>query len=227
VKPKTINADLAYLRAILNHGVQVGLLESLPVRIRLLKAPRKRVLPILQPEDIRSLLKHASEPYYGILLISAHTGFRLDETLHLTWGDVLWKEGKLAITGKNGWESKSYQERAVYVALEVLTYLKRVRIGSRFKHSQDYVFSTRNRTPVSVTNACRRFRKVFAQAGLYQKGMPLTHWIRHSVASRLLGEGCDVETVRQILGHADASTTLLYAHSSDERMKRASEVLSI
>ena len=44
-------------------------------------------------------------------------------------------------------------------------------------------------------------------------------------ASRLLGDGVDVETVRQILGHSEASTTLLYAQSSDARMKSAADKL--
>lgn len=44
VTPRTINGDLIVLRAILNHGVRVGMLTSLPIRVRLLKAPRKRVV---------------------------------------------------------------------------------------------------------------------------------------------------------------------------------------
>jgi integrase len=111
IKAVTINGDLITLRAILNHALRVGLLDSLPLRIRLLKAPKKRVLPILSTDDLRKLLGHASEPYYGILFICAHTGFRLRETLHLTWSDVLSDEGKLAVTSKDGWESKTYEER--------------------------------------------------------------------------------------------------------------------
>jgi site-specific recombinase XerD len=225
VKPKTINGDLITLRSILNHAVRTGLLESLPVRVRLLKCARKRVLPLLESQDIRSLLEHARDPYLGILLVSAHTGFRLNEILHLTWSDVLWNEGKLAVTAKDGWQSKSYEERAVYVLEEVLKHLKRVRMASRFKDARDYVFAGRNGKPRSTWSACSQVRRVFKRAGLYQKGIPLTHWIRHSVASRLLGEGVDVETVRRVLGHADVSTTLLYAHTSDQRMRAASQKL--
>jgi integrase len=196
--------------------------------VRLLRVSRKRVLPILAPDAIQRLLAHASEPYRGILLVSACTGFRLSETLHLTWGDILWEEGRIAVTGKNGWEPKSYEERAVYVPNEVLAYLKHRLSKAHRSRPEDYVFGTRNGTAMGADNALRGVRKVFEQAGLYQRGLPLTHWLRHSVASRLLGEGVDVETVRTILGHADATTTLrYYAHSSEERMRAASRKLRL
>ena len=227
VKSKTINNDLAYIRAALRYAVENGLLETLPLKVKLLRAPKKRVLPILSPEEILRLLEHAQDPYRGILLVCAHTGFRLGETLHLTWEDVFWTEGKLAIRAKHGWEAKSYEERAVFVTKAVVNYLRRLRLKSPFKGPKDYIFTTRNGTPIQENNACRAFRHIFKQADLYQKGFPLTHWIRHSVCSRLLGQGIDVETVRQLMGHSEASTTLLYAHSSNERMKRASQLLAL
>lgn len=128
----------------------------------------------------------------------------------------------MAVRAKDGWHAKSYEERAVYVSAAVIEDLRIRRKGSE----SPYVFASKARTPINEHNACRGLRKVFQDAGLYQKGFPLTHWIRHSVCSRLLGEGVDIETVRQIMGHADASTTLLYAQSSDERMKQASAVLN-
>jgi len=227
VKSKTINNDLTYLRAALKYAVETGLLETPPLRIKLLRAPRKRVLPILSAEDIQNLLDHARDPYHGILLISAHTGFRLGETLHLTWDDVFWDEGKIAVRAKRGWEAKSYEERFVYVTKTVIKDLRKLRMKSLRKDASDYIFSTRTGNSIQENNVCRELRKVFKQAGLYQKGYPLTHWIRHSVCSRLLGGGIDVETVRQMMGHSQASTTLLYAQSSNERMKRASEILSL
>lgn len=223
VKSRTINGDLIVLRAAFHHALRSGLLDSVPVRVRLLKTASKRVLSILGPEEIRLLLKEAWEPFYGILLVAAHTGFRLSEILHLTWSDVLWNEGKVAVTAKDGWESKSYQERAVYLPGPVLEYLKARKQESRFK----WIFSTRNGTSVRYENAGRALRLIWKRAGLYREGLPTTHWIRHSVCSRLLGEGVDVETVRVLMGHASAATTMLYAHSSDERLRSAARKLSL
>jgi len=116
----------------------------------------------------------------------------------------------------------------VYVPETLLAYLKTRWEKSPFQGVADYIFATSNGTPLGTHNVCRAMRGVFKRAGLYRKGVPLTHWIRHSVCSRLLGEGVDVETVRQILGHADATTTLrYYAHTSEERMRSASSKLRL
>jgi integrase/recombinase XerD len=68
-------------------------------------------------------------------------------------------------------------------------------------------------------------RDVFRRAGVYQKGFPLTHWIRHSVGSQMLLGGVDLETVRDILGHADITTTALYLHGTEKAKRDATKAL--
>ncbi len=47
------------------------------------------------------------------------------------------------------------------------------------------------------------------------------HMFRHTFASRLTREGVDLVTVKDLLGHANISTTLRYAHSNDDAKRRA------
>jgi hypothetical protein len=92
--------------------------------------------------------------------------------LFLALRSVFEPEGELAVTAKRGWQAKSYEERAVYVPKNLLNYLRRLRLKSRFKDAEDFIFATRNRTPISVHNACRGMRIIFKRAGLYQKATP-------------------------------------------------------
>ncbi len=221
VADRTVNSNLTYLRAALNYAVASGVLEKLPVRIKLLRVAKKRSLRLLADTDFQKLLKNAQEPYYGLILVLSTTGFRISEAVNLTWRDVYWDQGKLAVTAKKNWSPKSYQEREVYVPTSVINYLK-----SRFEQSSTpYVFADNRGRVLRKQAACVNLRKLFERCGLYSKGTPLSHWIRHTVCSRMLGAGMDIETVRTIMGHADASTTMLYAHTDSERLKKSTEVL--
>lgn len=60
---------------------------------------------------------------------------------------------------------------------------------------------------MSVTNVSRAVRRVFEHAGLYESQNSVLHLIRHTVATRLVTSGVDLETARDVLGHVDVSTT--------------------
>jgi integrase len=228
VSPRTINADLTILRAVLNHAVAMGLLEKLPLKVKLLKAPRKRELPVLSREQIRTLLSHTKGRYYGIILVASTTGFRADEILNLQWKDIYFEEGRIAVTAKKDWSPKSHQSRSSYVPPSVMQWLAQYRASrlNYFKEETDYVFSARGGGKMMLTNLNREIRKVFKRAGLYRKGVTL-HWLRHSCASHLLANGVDLETVRVQLGHASLATTALYLHSTDEKRRAVTQLLEV
>jgi site-specific recombinase XerD len=227
VKDVSVNKDLRVLRGLLRFGLGAGHLPELPVRVRLLRVAQKRELRVLGGDEVEALLRHARGHYYGISLVAAQTAFRTGEILHLQWRDVYFDENRIAVTSKPGWSAKSHQERSVFASERVMNHLRRLHRDARHPAPTDWIFATRNGTPLSRHNTAREVRKIFERAGFYEKGRPLLHWLRHSACSNLLGAGVDIETCRQIMGHRSIQTTQLYAHTTDERLRRASRLVGL
>jgi site-specific recombinase XerD len=68
----------------------------------------------------------------------------------------------------------------------------------------------------------RVFHEVAKRAGVDRRGVSL-HTLRHTFASLLLQEGCDLVSIQELLGHADLSTTAIYLHLDAAHLQGAVE----
>ncbi len=144
------------------------------------------------------------------------TGLRVSELCGLRVADLQIQEGCLRCTGKGNKERLVPVGRSALAVVE--EYLREVRPKLLHHPSSPYLFLGRRGVPVSRMAVWKMISDYGRRAGLRVRLKP--HMLRHSFATHLLDRGADLRSVQMMLGHADISTTQIYTHVVEERLRQ-------
>ena len=143
------------------------------------------------------------------------SGLRISELVGLTTAAVNLRQGVVRVLGKGG------KERLVPVGQEAMRWLARYQSDSRPKLSGSAttaaLFPSRRGDFMSRQNFWYAVKRYALQAGIARDISP--HTLRHAFATHLLNHGADLRAVQMMLGHADLSTTQIYTHIAQARLK--------
>jgi integrase len=165
-------------------------------------------------EEISKLVKAAKEPLKTGIIILINTGLRRGELFNLRWRDVDLKTKKLRVWPYEGFTPKGKRPRSVPLNDEAL---KVLRILKKENNESEYVF----RPYGNLHTLRRQFTNQAKELGL--KGT--LHDLRHTFASHLAMEGVPIPVIKDLLGHSEISTTMIYAHLSPNHNRMAVEKL--
>ena len=145
------------------------------------------------------------------------TGLRVSELITLQSSQVSIEPGVIRVIGKGD------KERLVPVgeiALEWLTnYLSRSRANLlNAKLATNAVFVTRRGDAMTRQAFWYMIKRYAAKAGMNTEALS-PHTLRHAFATHLLNHGADLRVVQMLLGHSDISTTQIYTHVADQRLR--------
>ena len=144
------------------------------------------------------------------------TGMRVSELVGLRLGDLKLDIGCLNAFGKG---SKQRLIPLGEEALEILReYLQNERLKLLKKTPADEVFLNARGKKLSRQGFWKILRAYAIKAEIKQKVYP--HMLRHSFATHLLENGADLRSVQTMLGHVDISTTQIYTHVIQSRLKK-------
>jgi integrase/recombinase XerD len=146
------------------------------------------------------------------------TGLRVSELVALRAGDLNLDEGYLTCIGKGD------KQRMVPLGQEaadwVRRYIREGRPALLRKKSSPWLFvNARDGGPLSRIGFWKVLREYGIKADLPRSLSP--HALRHSFATHLLERGADLRMIQLMLGHADLSTTQIYTHVLEARLRAA------
>lgn len=144
------------------------------------------------------------------------TGLRVSELVSLDVDQVNLNVGFLRCMGKG---SKERMVPIGSVATEYLQlYLQKGRTHLAKKNSRNALFLNHLGTRLTRQGFWKILKKYVQEAGIKTNVTP--HTLRHSFATHLLEHGADLRAVQEMLGHADISTTQIYTHVTQTRLKQ-------
>ena len=212
---------LVAIRMFLRFGKLNGLVEDDFTGI--LEGPKlwQRLPTICSKKQVVDLLEAPSskEKYYlrdkAMLELLYATGVRASEVAGLKISDLNLDVGYLRCIGKGS------RERVIplgkVAAAATLEYLKNMRPKLAKSFSGDFLLLSRTGRPMGRIEVWRLIKRYAARAGMPRN---LTvHTLRHCFATHLLAGGADLRSVQEMLGHVDISTTQIYTHVDNERLR--------
>ena len=144
------------------------------------------------------------------------TGMRVTELVTLKTGDVSLDGGFLTCLGKGS------KERVVPIGRAATRWVRRYLVSARPSLLKDresaFLFvNARGGSTLSRVGFWKIIKKYGRMVGLTHELSP--HVVRHSFATHLLERGADLRMIQTLLGHADLSTTQIYTHILEARLK--------
>ncbi|HEY2108420.1 MAG TPA: site-specific tyrosine recombinase XerD [Candidatus Acidoferrales bacterium] len=152
----------------------------------------------------------------AIIELMYSTGIRVSELTGIRVGDLQLDAGCLRCIGKGN------KERLVPVGKKALavveSYLKKSRPELLKDNASAHLFLNQRGRPMDRITIWKMMGQYGKKAALRKPLKP--HTLRHSFATHLLDRGADLRSVQMMLGHSDISTTQIYTHVVEERLKQ-------
>lgn len=224
---KTQNYHIVALRAFLKYLMRNDIPTLSPEKIDLQKIP-ERTVEYLTRDELERLFHAIGNDTTMALRDRAiietlySTGLRVSELASLNRKQVDLKRREFMVRGKGR------KPRIIFLSKRAGSHIEAylnarddnfdpifISHGRAKKNSDDITLGERKRlTTVSIENVVRKYA---LKAGIIKKVTP--HVLRHSFATELLINGADIRSVQEMLGHASITTTQIYTHVTNKRLR--------
>lgn len=217
----TISRILSTLRHFYSYLVIHNIVEI--NQFKLIRNPKKeKKLPnFLQGDELQKIFDTIDiEKPLGlrnrlIVELLYASGIRVSELTDLTLDDIDINNKEIRITGKGN------KERIVYFGEYAKKYLELYLEDSRpillNKNKTNYLLINNKGEALSPRGVQMVIEDIVKEASLKHNISP--HALRHTFATDLLNNGADLKSVQELLGHSSLSTTQIYTHITNERLR--------
>jgi len=228
ISSRSINRKISTLKSFFKYQIRSGVMEQSPMAAVTSPKSGKRLPVYVEQQDIALLFSQLVFPddWEGwtdrlILAVFYHTGIRLSELINLKERQVDRGNRCIKVLGKGN------KERIIPIGAwlmgEIADYCQKKRGGGEQqakdggKMDTEYLFVSKKGVKLYTKYAYRVVRKYLGQVTTIEQKSP--HVLRHSFATHLVNSGADLNSVKELLGHASLAATQVYTHNTIEKLK--------
>lgn len=218
---KSISRKLSTLKSFFKYQMLIGALEATPVNN--ITAPKisKRLPFYVEQKEISQLLNHVAFPdsWNGktdklLIQIFYNTGMRLSELTMLKEMQIDSGNKTLKVTGKGN------KERIIPISPKLINTILAYCADKRKElplYDTVYLLVNKNGKKLYHKYVYLVVNKYLKQVTTIDKKSP--HVLRHTFATHLTNNGADLNSVKELLGHASLAATQIYTHNTIEKLK--------
>lgn len=144
------------------------------------------------------------------------TGIRVSELISLKFVNLELDDDYIRVMGKGS------KERIIPISdiakNSLLEYINVYRNSLLKNKTSEFLFINNQGNQISRVGFFKIIKKLCLEKGIKKNVSP--HILRHSFATHLLAHGADLRVIQEMLGHSDISTTQIYAHLINEKLKK-------
>lgn len=221
----TVSRALASLKNFYSYLVSTGHIDEAPTVAAIhVERGEKKLPQILTGKEVELLLSQpsGSDPKgrrdKAMLEVVYATGIRVTELIDLNVSDVDLQLGSIKCSG-----SKKSRVIPLYPAAHqaLAIYLRDVRDTLVHDAGESALFVNVNGTRMSRQGFWKILKHYQDKAGIEKEITP--HTLRHSFAVHLLENGADLGSLQELMGHSDISSTQMYTHMIDQKLRSVYE----
>ncbi len=216
----TLSRSVASLKCLFNYLISLGQIDANPALNISFEKDAKKLPQILTSKEVELLLEQPKcvDPKgyrdRAMLELLYATGIRVSELISLNIEDVNISAGVIRCCSKNKERLIPLYPAAINAVSE---YITDVRSGMVAVPDENALFVNMNGERMSRQGFWKIIKVYQEKAGIMKEITP--HTLRHSFAAHLLENGADLRSIQEMLGHADISSTQIYAHLVKKQLK--------
>lgn len=228
VSDSSINLYITAIRSMYNWLCdEVKVMENNPT-LNLKKKEKKKIQKYLDEEEVERILKATEEIHAGSkkklkafvhLLITS--GLRISEALNLEYEKISRHEDENGMFGSYLITGKGDKQRDIIIIPSVLEEIDDYYYNERPQTELTKLFVSQTGREWYLSSINRSLKILGKNCGISDFEKIHVHTLRHTFASTLINNNQDLITVKELMGHANISTTQRYVHVSRQRKMNA------